>query len=81
VDNKSKSTIHVFVQGGSRQQDKEFESIKEPSRSIHKGRLQKRGSNADTCGHGGMGLKDLADVRKMALFKIVSAYFADTPYG
>ena len=38
-------------------------------------------SNADTCGHGGMGLKDLADVRKMALFKIVSAYFADTPSG
>jgi len=28
----------------------------------------------------GRGVKDLADVRKMALFSIVSPCFADTPY-
>jgi len=36
------------------------------------------------CGHlrtEGEGVKDLADVHKMALFRNVSACFADTPYG
>ena len=49
--------------------------------AVQKGRPHKRGkgvwSNADTSGQG---VKDLADVLKMALFRIVSAYFADTPY-
>ena len=30
---------------------------------------------------GGRGVKDLADVRKLVLFFIVSACFADTLYG
>src|SRR6218665_555977 len=35
-------------------------------------------SNTDTCGQGGRGIEDLSDVRKLVLFSIVSACFADT---
>src|SRR6218665_4000215 len=49
--------------------------------AVHQGRPQRRGegvwSNADTCGQR-EGVKDIADVRKLVLFFIVSACFADT---
>src|SRR6218665_2965651 len=48
--------------------------------AVHKVRPQRRG--VVKCGHmrTGEGVKDLADVRKLVLFFIVSACFADTPW-
>src|SRR6218665_269000 len=66
-----------------------------PLEAVHKGR-PKRGGGLVKCGNmrtgcfrcdGSLvgsvplGAKDLADVRKLVIFSIVSACFADTPYG
>src|SRR6218665_1664176 len=48
-------------------------------RSIKNVRREGEGGKV-TCGQGG-GVNDLADVRKMALFSIVSPCFTNTPYG